>query len=113
MTMPGGAAICHGHHVWSLAYVNQCARCGFIDIGGGRISRLIDASSLGTPEAKSARDSVPDEVARRLVERSRLPLWCPPSPIKDADTYVPDGGGSCVRCGHAEIDHEIQEDSDE
>lgn len=39
----------------------------------------------------------------------RHALWCPPSPIKDDDTFVPDGGGSCVRCGHLETDHEIRE----
>ena len=47
------------------------------------IDELIEASSLGTPEAKAHRESVPDEVARRIVERSReigpdlRPCICP------------------------------------
>jgi hypothetical protein len=33
--------------------------------------RLIEESSLGTPEAKALRESVPDDVARAIVERSK------------------------------------------
>lgn len=35
------------------------------------IEELIEASSLGTPEAKAIRDSVPVERAREVVRRSR------------------------------------------
>lgn len=34
------------------------------------IERLIDASSLGTPEAARLRSTTSDETARRIVERS-------------------------------------------
>lgn len=37
----------------------------------GDIERLIAASSLGTPEAVALRESVPDEVAARIVARSK------------------------------------------
>lgn len=33
------------------------------------------------------------------------PLWCPWSPIRDDDTYVPDGAGCCSRCGHSIDEH--------
>lgn len=36
-----------------------------------RIERLIEACSIGTAEAKALRDSVPDEVAQRILARSR------------------------------------------
>lgn len=36
-----------------------------------RIDALIEASSLGTPEAKALRESVPDERAAAIVERSK------------------------------------------
>ena len=36
------------------------------------IEDLIEASSLGTPEAKVLRDSVPAEQVRRVVELARL-----------------------------------------
>lgn len=42
--------------------------------GGYRESRLadlIERSSLGTPEARAARDTVSDKRARELVERSK------------------------------------------
>ena len=49
-----------------------------------RIRRLIEASSLGTPEARRLRATVPDETARRIVEHShqddtktRWVLHCP------------------------------------
>lgn len=35
-----------------------------------RIETLIEASSLGTPEAKALRESVPDDVAAAIVARS-------------------------------------------
>ncbi|MEU0078440.1 hypothetical protein ABZY58_11135 [Micromonospora tulbaghiae] len=35
------------------------------------VRRLIDASSLGTPTARALRGSVPDDVAARIVERSK------------------------------------------
>lgn len=35
------------------------------------IDRLIEASSLGTPEAKALRASVPEDVARAIVARSK------------------------------------------
>lgn len=35
------------------------------------IKELVEASSLGTPEAKALRASVSDEQARRIVERAR------------------------------------------
>ncbi|RLK47601.1 hypothetical protein C7474_2193 [Microbacterium telephonicum] len=28
--MPGGDAVCHGHHVWDE---DECLRCGLIDLG--------------------------------------------------------------------------------
>ncbi|WP_328344633.1 glycosyl hydrolase family 28-related protein [Micromonospora sp. NBC_00421] len=34
------------------------------------IRRLIEASSLGTPDARKLRDSVPDDTAQRIVERA-------------------------------------------
>jgi hypothetical protein len=34
------------------------------------IRRLIDASSLGTPDARALRDSVSDETARQIVARA-------------------------------------------
>jgi len=37
----------------------------------GDFDQMIEASSLGTPEAKALRDSVPDHVARQIVERSK------------------------------------------
>lgn len=52
-----------------------------------RIEELIEASSLGTPEAKALRDSVPDEVAKRIVARS-----------KEIERYCP----SCAEQGHAD-----------
>ena len=36
-----------------------------------RIRELIERSSLGTPEAKALRASVPEEVGRRVVERAK------------------------------------------
>lgn len=36
-----------------------------------RICDLIEASSLGTPDAKAMRDQTPVEVARRVVARAR------------------------------------------
>jgi hypothetical protein len=54
------------------------------DLAGGELQRrceeakraahieaLIEASSLGTPEAKAHRESVPDETVRRILARSR------------------------------------------
>lgn len=38
---------------------------------GAPIEELIEASSLGTPEAKAARESVPIEVAQRIVARAK------------------------------------------
>lgn len=35
------------------------------------IAALVERSSFGTPEAKALRASVPDDVARRAVERAR------------------------------------------
>lgn len=40
---------------------------------GARVGRLIDESSLGTPEARELRESVPAEVAEGIVERSKVP----------------------------------------
>ncbi len=37
---------------------------------GSQVGRLIEASSLGTPEARRLRATVPDDTARRIVERS-------------------------------------------
>ncbi len=36
-----------------------------------RIEDLIEASSLGTPEAKAMRERTPPDVARRVVARSK------------------------------------------
>ncbi|MFI7073486.1 hypothetical protein [Micromonospora sediminicola] len=38
---------------------------------GSPIARLVEGSSLGTPEARRLRATVPDETARRIVERSK------------------------------------------
>lgn len=35
------------------------------------IRELVEASSLGTPESKAARESVSDETAQRVVARAK------------------------------------------
>lgn len=40
-------------------------------VGTSEIEQLIEASSLGTSEAKALRARVPDETARAIVERSK------------------------------------------
>jgi len=37
-----------------------------------RVDELIESSSLGTPAAKAARDSVNEEEAQRIVDRARM-----------------------------------------
>ncbi|MFG1846859.1 hypothetical protein [Micromonospora carbonacea] len=39
-------------------------------VGDSPIRRLIEASSLGTPEARALAAGAPDEVARRIVDRA-------------------------------------------
>lgn len=68
------------------------------------ISELIEASSLGTPEAKALRASVPDEVVRRVLARSREIELAPEVWIDDPlpGGYVcgaPDPAGRDGICG--------------
>lgn len=72
-------------HTWNAWVCAQCAVPGlgdhvrwedcpdYRDAASGltTIEDRIEASSLGTPEAKALRDSVPDETARRIVARSK------------------------------------------
>lgn len=53
------------------------------------IEALIEASSLGTPEAKALRESVPVEVARKVVARSKE-IGAINDAVRDALTRVRD-----------------------
>ncbi len=46
-----------------------CSACGYSRFS--QVDDLIEASSLGTPEAKAARASVSDDEARRVVARAK------------------------------------------
>ena len=54
--------------LWAVARVGAPGAC----VTSSPIERLFEASSLCTPEARRLRATVPDETARRIVERSKL-----------------------------------------
>ena len=64
------------------------------------IADLIEASSLGTPEAKAARESVPIEEARAVVERAKAGA-APPAELTAADyrAWAADAKVPCPKSG--------------
>lgn len=66
------------------------------------IDRLIEASSLGTPTAKTLRDSVDDESVERILGRVNA---------IDADSSCPNCDGvKCMGCVFREPGHDCVED---
>lgn len=78
------------------------------------VAELAEARKHPAPEFADGSPCLTAAELIALIHRQSgtsapAPLWCPPSPTRDDDTYIPDGGGGCSRCGHDVDEHEMRD----
>lgn len=78
------------------------------DLGGRLLRRRAAGPWVPVGEGELSAAELTALLHRQSGTLSPALLWCPQSPTRDDDTYVPDGGGGCARCGHSTGEHEVR-----